>query len=39
VGEAVTKRHFVVEAEISFEEEKNAKEYSRAVVHKFPAIT
>jgi hypothetical protein len=38
VGEAVTKRHFFVVAGIFFEEEENAKEESRVVVHKFTTI-
>jgi len=39
MDEAVTKRLFVVEADIFFEEEEeNAKECSRAIVHKFPVI-
>ena len=39
VEEAVTKRHFMAEADIFFEEEENAKELSRVVVHKFITVT
>jgi len=38
VEEAVTKRFFVVEADIFFEEEENVKGNSRTIVQKFPTI-